>query len=134
MRELKNVVERIVTLAPDDSILGVDMLPQEISNKSSVQLQKYKSTGTLYEAQKQLEIEMIMDALKTAEGNPGPQNSWESAGRCCMRNWRHIKFHSADVFMFRDFKVAEYLICGFICRTIRKKHYPWRKDNKSLHN
>lgn len=69
VRELKNVVERIVTLAPDDSMLGVDMLPQEISNKSSVQLQKYKSTGTLYEAQKQLEIEMIMDALKTAEGN-----------------------------------------------------------------
>ncbi|HHT9144199.1 MAG TPA: sigma 54-interacting transcriptional regulator [Candidatus Wunengus sp. YC61] len=69
VRELKNVVERIVTLAPDDSILGVDMLPQEISNKSSVQLQKYKSTGTLYEAQKQLEIEMIMDALKSAEGN-----------------------------------------------------------------
>ena len=69
VRELKNVVERIVTLAPDDSVLGVDMLPQEISNKSSVQLQKYKSTGTLYEAQKQLEIEMIMDALKSAEGN-----------------------------------------------------------------
>jgi len=69
VRELKNVVERIVTLAPDDSILGVDMLPQEISNKSTVQLQKYKSTGTLYEAQKQLEIEMIMDALKSADGN-----------------------------------------------------------------
>jgi len=69
VRELRNVVERIVTLAPDDSMLGVDMLPQEISNKSSVQLQKYKSTGTLYEAQKQLEIEMIMDALKAAEGN-----------------------------------------------------------------
>jgi Nif-specific regulatory protein len=69
VRELKNVVERIVTLAPDDSMLGVDMLPQEISNKSSVQLQKYKSTGTLYEAQRQLEIEMIMDALKSAEGN-----------------------------------------------------------------
>ena len=66
VRELKNVVERIVTLAPADSMLGVDMLPQEISNKSSVQLQKYKSTGTLYEAQKQLEIEMIMDALKSA--------------------------------------------------------------------
>jgi len=45
------------------------MLPQEISNKSPVQLQKYKSTGTLYEAQRQLEIEMIMDALKTADGN-----------------------------------------------------------------
>jgi len=69
VRELKNVVERIVTLAPEDSMLGVDMLPQEISNKSTVQLQKYKSTGTLYEAQKQLEMEMIMDALKTAEGN-----------------------------------------------------------------
>ncbi|MBM4066824.1 MAG: FHA domain-containing protein [Planctomycetes bacterium] len=69
VRELKNVVERIVTLAPEDSMLGVEMLPQEISNKSVVQVQKYKSTGTLYEAQKQLEIEMIMDALKTAEGN-----------------------------------------------------------------
>ena len=69
VRELRNVVERIVTLAPEDSMLGVDMLPPEISNKSAVQLQKYKSTGTLYEAQKQLEIEMIMDALKSAEGN-----------------------------------------------------------------
>lgn len=69
VRELRNVVERIVTLAPDDSMLGVEMLPQEVCNKSAVRLQKYKSVGTLYEAQKQLEIEMIMDALKSAEGN-----------------------------------------------------------------
>jgi len=69
VRELKNVVERIVTLAPDDSVLDVEMLPQEISNKSPVQLQKYKSAGTLYEAQRQLEMEMIMDALKSAKGN-----------------------------------------------------------------
>ncbi|MEP9409953.1 MAG: sigma 54-interacting transcriptional regulator [Candidatus Brocadia sp.] len=69
VRELRNVIERIVTLAPDDCIVGVEMLPQEIHNKSAVRLQKYKSTGTLYEAQKQLEIEMIMDALKSAEGN-----------------------------------------------------------------
>ena len=69
VRELRNVIERIVTLAPDDSMLGVEMLPQEVCNKSAVQLQKYKSTGTLYEAQKQLEIGMIMDALKSAEGN-----------------------------------------------------------------
>ncbi|HHT9135776.1 MAG TPA: sigma 54-interacting transcriptional regulator [Candidatus Wunengus sp. YC60] len=69
VRELRNVVERIVTIAPDDVMFGVEMLPQEISNKSTVQLQKYKSTGTLYEAQKQLEIEMIMDALKSADGN-----------------------------------------------------------------
>ncbi|OHC14115.1 MAG: hypothetical protein A3K50_06660, partial [Planctomycetes bacterium RIFOXYD12_FULL_42_12] len=34
VRELRNVVERIVTLAPEDSMLGVDMLPPEISNKS----------------------------------------------------------------------------------------------------
>jgi len=69
VRELRNAIERIVTLAPDDSMLGVEMLPQEVCNKSAVRLQKYKSTGTLYEAQKQLEIEMIMDALKSAEGN-----------------------------------------------------------------
>jgi len=69
VRELKNVIERIVTLAPDDCMVGVEMLPQEISNKSAVQVQKYKSTGTLYEAQKQLEIEMILDALKSAGGN-----------------------------------------------------------------
>lgn len=69
VRELRNVIERIVTLALDDSMLGVEMLPQEIYNKSAARLQKYKSAGTLYEAQKQLEIEMIMDALKSAEGN-----------------------------------------------------------------
>lgn len=69
VRELKNVVERMVTLAPDDGMIGVEMLPQEVCNKSVVRLQKYKSVGTLYEAQKQLEIEMIMDALKSAEGN-----------------------------------------------------------------
>ncbi|MBI2470067.1 MAG: sigma 54-interacting transcriptional regulator [Planctomycetes bacterium] len=69
VRELRNVVERIVTIAPDDVMLGVEMLPPEISNKSAVQVQKYKSTGTLYEAQRQLEIEMIMDALKASDGN-----------------------------------------------------------------
>lgn len=69
VRELRNVIERIVTLAPHDSMVDVEMLPQEVCNKSAVRLQKYKSTGTLYEAQRQLEIEMIMDALKSAEGN-----------------------------------------------------------------
>lgn len=69
VRELRNVVERIVTLASDDSMIGVEMLPQEVCNKSAVEVQKYKSTGILYEAQKQLEIEMIMDALKSTEGN-----------------------------------------------------------------
>ncbi|NUO09184.1 MAG: sigma 54-interacting transcriptional regulator [Candidatus Brocadia sp.] len=69
VRELRNVIERIVTLAPHDSMVEVEMLPQEVRNKSDVRMQKYKSTGTLYEAQKQLEIEMIMDALKSAEGN-----------------------------------------------------------------
>jgi DNA-binding NtrC family response regulator len=34
-----------------------------------VEVQKYKSIGILYEAQKQLEMEMIMDALKSTEGN-----------------------------------------------------------------
>lgn len=69
VRELRNVIERIVTLAPDDCIVGTEMLPQEVCNTSAARLQKYKSAGTLYEAQKQLEIEMIMDALKSTEGN-----------------------------------------------------------------
>lgn len=69
MRELRNVIERIVTIAPADSVVGVEMLPHEVCNRSAVRLQKYKSAGILYEAQKQLEIEMIMDALKSAEGN-----------------------------------------------------------------
>lgn len=69
VRELRNVMERIVTLIPDDSMVGVEMLPLEVCNKSAVRLQKYKSAGTLYEAQRQLEMEMIMDALKSAEGN-----------------------------------------------------------------
>ncbi len=69
VRELRNVVERIVTLAPDDGMIGVEMLPQEVCNRSAVEVQKYKSIGILYEAQKQLEMEMIMDALKSTEGN-----------------------------------------------------------------
>ncbi len=68
VRELRNVIERIVTLAPDDNMIDADMLPPEIYNKSPVR-QKYKSAGTLYEAQRQLEMEMIMDALKSTEGN-----------------------------------------------------------------
>ncbi len=69
VRELRNIVERIVTFAPDNCIIGADLLPQEVCNKTAVRVQKYKSSGSLYEAQKQLEIEMIMDALKSAEGN-----------------------------------------------------------------
>lgn len=69
VRELRNVIERIVTIAPADSVVGVEMLPHEVCNRSAVRLQKYKSAGILYEAQKQLEIEMIMDALKSSEGN-----------------------------------------------------------------
>jgi transcriptional regulator with GAF, ATPase, and Fis domain len=69
VRELKNVIERIVTLAHDDSAIGIEMLPPEIYNKSVLQVQKYKTSGNLYEAQKQLEIEMLVDALKTTKGN-----------------------------------------------------------------
>ncbi len=69
VRELRNVVERIVTLAPDGCLLDVETLPPEIGGQSPVRLQKYKSVGTLYEAQKQLEIEMITEALKSSEGN-----------------------------------------------------------------
>lgn len=68
VRELRNVIERIITLAPDDSMIDVDMLPPEIYNKSPVR-QKYKSAGTLYEAQRQLEMEMIREALESTGGN-----------------------------------------------------------------
>lgn len=68
VRELRNVIERIVTLASDVSMIDVDMLPPEIYNKSPLR-QKYKSEGTLYEAQRQLEMEMIMEALESTEGN-----------------------------------------------------------------
>jgi Nif-specific regulatory protein len=68
VRELRNVIERIVTLASDDSMIGADMLPPEIYDKSPVR-QKYKSTGTLYEAQRQLEMEMIREALESTGGN-----------------------------------------------------------------
>lgn len=68
VRELRNVIERIVTLAPDDSMIGVDMLPPEIYDKSPVR-QKYKSAGTLYEAQRQMEMEMIGEALESTKGN-----------------------------------------------------------------
>lgn len=72
IRELKNTIERIVTLSPSDSIINEDVLPLEIrssGNLSSWDLSRYKKTGKMYLAQRQLEKEMIIEALEKAKYN-----------------------------------------------------------------
>lgn len=72
IRELKNTIERIVTLSPSDSIINVDVLPLEIRSSGSLScwdLSRYKKTGNMYHAQRQLEKEMIIEALEKTKYN-----------------------------------------------------------------
>ena len=71
IRELKNTIERIVTLSADDcSEIDEDVLPPEMrTNNNTKDYKKYKALGRMYLAQKQLERDMIRDALKNASNN-----------------------------------------------------------------
>ena len=71
VRELKNTIERIVTLSPDDCLeISEDVLPSEMcSSRQNKDYKKYKSIGSMYLAQKQLEKEMISEALEEAKNN-----------------------------------------------------------------
>ena len=71
IRELKNMIERIVTLSPEDSTeINEDILPIEMqSPNQSKDYKKYKTLGNMYLAQKQLEREMISEALEKSKNN-----------------------------------------------------------------
>lgn len=71
IRELKNTVERIVTLSPDDSVeINNDLLPAEMTLSNNIPYyKKYKSIGNMYLAQKQLEKDMVTEALEKTKNN-----------------------------------------------------------------
>lgn len=70
IRELRNVIERLVTLASPGKMIEVKDLPSDVRNLNIIdKSKKYKLNGGLYAAQVQLEKEMIVEALKMAKGN-----------------------------------------------------------------
>ncbi len=69
VRELKNVIERLATWAEDGSILSDEFLPPEILSALQDSPQKYKDAGGLYKAGRNLERDMIVEALRQARGN-----------------------------------------------------------------
>lgn len=70
IRELRNVIERLVTLASPGKMVEVKDLPSDVRNLNIIdKSKKYKLNGGLYAAQVQLEKEMIVEALKMAKGN-----------------------------------------------------------------
>lgn len=70
IRELKNITERIVTLSSSDSTIMEDVLPAEMRSSGNVSFyKKYKMVGNMYLAQKQLEKEMITEALEKVNNN-----------------------------------------------------------------
>jgi Nif-specific regulatory protein len=70
IRELRNVIERLVTLASPEKMIEVKDLPSDVRNLNIIdKSKKYKLNGGLYAAQVQLEKEMIVEALKMAKGN-----------------------------------------------------------------
>lgn len=70
IRELRNVIERLVTLASPGKMIEVKDLPSEVRDLNIIdKSKKYKLDGGLYAAQAQLEKEMIVEALKMAKGN-----------------------------------------------------------------
>ncbi|MHC4276268.1 MAG: sigma-54-dependent transcriptional regulator [Planctomycetota bacterium] len=69
IRELKNVIERLATWAEDGSILSDEFLPPEILSALQDTPQKYKAAGGLYKAGRNLERDMIVEALRQVKGN-----------------------------------------------------------------
>ncbi|MGR3319543.1 MAG: sigma 54-interacting transcriptional regulator [Candidatus Anammoxibacter sp.] len=71
IRELKNMIERIVTLSPDNCLeISEEVLPAEMcSSRQNKDYKKYKTIGSMYLAQKQLEKEMISEALEKTQNN-----------------------------------------------------------------
>ncbi|HHT9120408.1 MAG TPA: sigma-54 interaction domain-containing protein [Candidatus Hypogeohydataceae bacterium YC41] len=69
IRELQNVIERLVTWTENDSIITEDFLPPELLSQIVRTSPHYKRTGKLYEVIHSLEKDIIANALKEAGGN-----------------------------------------------------------------
>ncbi|MDI6760604.1 MAG: sigma-54 dependent transcriptional regulator [Candidatus Brocadiaceae bacterium] len=68
VRELQNIIERLVTLAEDESTITEDLLPLELLTKAGP-IHHYKYTGNLYETVHALERDIIAGVLKETGGN-----------------------------------------------------------------
>lgn len=69
IRELQNVIERLVTWAENDSIITEDYLPPELLSQMVRSPRPYKYSGKLYQTIHALERDIIASALKEADGN-----------------------------------------------------------------
>ncbi|HHT9117396.1 MAG TPA: sigma-54-dependent transcriptional regulator [Candidatus Hypogeohydataceae bacterium YC38] len=69
IRELQNIIERLVTWAENDSIITEDYLPLELLSQTITAPHRYKGAGKLYQAIQALEKDTITAALKAAGGN-----------------------------------------------------------------
>ena len=71
IRELKNTIERIVTLSSSESLeISENLFPAEMYGSGNLpDYKKYKTVGNMYLAQKQLEKEMITEALEESQNN-----------------------------------------------------------------
>ncbi len=70
IRELKNLIERLIVLSGENNTIGADLLPGEIRNFSSGLLAGNNRNGTkLRDSLQSLEKELIWDALKRMRWN-----------------------------------------------------------------
>lgn len=69
IRELQNVIERLVTLTENDSVITEDYLPPELLSQMVRSPRPYKYSGKLYQTIHALERDMIASALKEADNN-----------------------------------------------------------------
>lgn len=69
IRELQNIIERLVTWVENNSIITEDYLPPELLPQMVGATPQYKSGGKLYEAIQEVEQSKIASALKEAGGN-----------------------------------------------------------------
>jgi DNA-binding NtrC family response regulator len=69
VRELQNAIERVVTLADNDSTITEVYLPPELLSQMARTPYHYKSDGKLYETIQGVEKEIIANTLKAVGGN-----------------------------------------------------------------
>jgi Nif-specific regulatory protein len=69
VRELQNEIERALTLAGDDEEIRTDHLSEKFHSDTSEAIATYSNTSTLPEVIKNIERQMIIDTLRTTNGN-----------------------------------------------------------------